>query len=692
MNENIEQNEDNSELTLKEKLFYKILPAVYIHELYTYYDFNSYEVGQFCIINFHGKNTVGIIWEIVSSDQINELLSKKNIVFKKIESLLSHIKKLSPEYLKLIEKIAYFHLESPGLVLKNMISVICSSYQKINKEKIDKILKKNNQISINIQNSAILNEFQLQAYSEYNLHSSDKNLFLIEGETGSGKTEVYLEIIKDVINQSNDSQVLILLPEVALTNAIIDRIKLRFSNKIEPICFHHDITNSKRIESFILSGYGNSRIFVGARSAIFLPFKNLKLIIVDEEHDQSFKQDQGGIIYHLMDIVFFRSQFENIKVILSSATPSLETIFLIKQKKIHRIFLNSIKKLESRMNIKIIDMKERTEDQYQIISNDVIENIQKNLNLGLQSMVFLNRRGYNHMIICNNCKNKLLCKNCSISLVYYKEIGKLYCHYCGLSNDIKNILCNICKDQSRNFKFFGFGIEKIHEIIKNHFSKAKIALLSSDSMSSKNIDDVISKIENSEIDIIIGTQILAKGHNFPNLKFLAVLDGGLNFSGIDLRSSERTYQILHQILGRIGRFDFSGDVIIQTNEPKSKILMALKSFNKTAFYISELNQRKEFNMPPFSTLIKINFSGLFKESVSIEANKFCDLIERTEHVNILGPSPSAIFKLNKKYRYNVFLQSDKKFDLHGFLLKNLKKISFNKKIIVKIDVNPMNFI
>jgi primosomal protein N' (replication factor Y) len=195
-----------------------------------------------------------------------------------------------------------------------------------------------------------------------------------------------------------------------------------------------------------------------------------------------------------------------------------------------------------------------------------------------------------------------------------------------------------------------------------------------------------------ETEIIIGTQILAKGHNFPKLGFLGVIDGGLNFSGIDLRSSEKTYQILHQILGRIGRFDFLGNVMIQTYEPKNLILKALQSFNKTEFYSNELKQRKMFEMPPFFSLIKISFSGSFKEAVEIEANKFAGLLPLHKEVKILGPAPSSIFKINKKYRFNVFLQSKKNFDLHNFLISSLKQMNFNKNILIKIDVNPMNFI
>ena len=306
----------------------------------------------------------------------------------------------------------------------------------------------------------------------------------------------------------------------------------------------------------------------------------------------------------------------------------------------------------------------------------------------LQSMIFLNRRGYNSVIICNKCQGKISCKNCSVSLIYHKERNKLFCPYCSYNTLINLARCNHCLEQN-NFKFYGFGIEKIFEMIKMQFPDKKIALLSSDN--SSEIQENIKLIEEGEIEIIVGTQILAKGHNFPKLGFLAVIDGGLNFSGVDLRSAEKTYQILHQIIGRLGRFDIKGEVVIQTYEPDNLILQSLLDHNRVKFYMSEFKNRQDFDMPPFCNLFKISFSDISEEKAMKLATKFATSLDYNKNVEIIGPSPSAIIRLNKMYRYNLIIKTNKTFNLQAFLYEQINKHNLSS-LKMRIDVNPMNFI
>lgn len=693
---------------MSNKFYYKILACAFLSDLLTYYDTQIYAIGSYCIVDLKGKKVLGIIWQNISYCLDNNSIKYE---IKKIEYILP-LPIISLQYLTWIEKIAYFNIESPGFILKHGLSVVNSSLKSfIEKKSLSKILLKNNNVNLfyneeqvneiinytkdylnlNAQfktdDNFLLNEFQQIAYQKFkqSMLSQMSSVFLLEGETGSGKTEVYLEIIKDLIANDFSSQILILVPEIALTNALLYRIEKRLG--LKTFYWNSSLSLKEKKECFLAVSFGIAKIIVGARSAIFLPFSNLKLIVIDEEHDASFKQDQG-FIYHCNDLAMLRSKYQKIPLILSSATPSLETIYAVKQKQIIRIALESPKSLQQRMNIILHDM---AKEEDSIFSKALLNRISFYIERKLQVMVFLNRRGYHSLIICKNCNNKLCCKNCTVNLTYHKELNRFYCHYCGFNIDTNQITCLICK-QNNGFRFKGFGIEKIYEILQENFPQAVIVMLSSDNNNSENMFKIISEIESGKIDIIVGTQILAKGHNFPHLGFLAILDGGLNFSGIDLRAAEKTFQILHQISGRVGRFDIKGEVFIQTYEPKNLILNALQSYNKTQFYARELSERQKFFMPPFYLMIKISFSAFFKETCLIEANKFVGSLPIESNIRILGPSPSAIFKLSKKYRYNVFLQSAKEFDLHGFLCAFLSKIKFNNKVVVRIDVNPLNFI
>ena len=667
--------------------YFKVLIPVFVNSLFTYSYESELWIGTYVIVNFNHKQCLGVVWQCDSS--IDIAVEK----IKAIEQIINLLPPLQASYLKIIDQIALDHIEVPGLILKNAIPIICSNFKFFLKEKNIKLIESINKESpeITCDENFQINPFQIKSVNEIQQQFDiGKNIVLLEGETGSGKTEVYLELIKNILLTNSDAQILILLPEIALTNSLLSRIEKRLGKHVQQ--WHSCMSIKEKRSSYYNAISGKSNIFIGARSGIFLPFKSLALIIIDEEHDPSFKQEQN-VIYHTIDIARIRLKHEHgCKLILSSATPSLETIYMIKKGLFGRSHLESRKTLQERMSIEVHDMKQEVSPLGGILSQKLIDKINHYNELGLQSMIFLNRRGYNSFIKCTQCYAHLSCPNCSVGLIYHKEIGKLYCHYCSYNEFVKHTSCQKCFT-SGQFTFKGFGIERVFELLTEAFPGKKLLLISSDNIvGNKELRIAIDKIESGEVNIIVGTQILAKGHNFPHLGFLGIIDGGLNFSGIDLRSAEKTYQILHQIAGRVGRFETKGEVLIQTYEPDNILLSALQKHNRTQFYISELESRQKFEMPPFHHIIKISFISKFKDIAELIANKFIASAQYNHNVKILGPAPSPIFRMNGLFRYNVFFQSIKEFALSEYLASQMKLNKIHKQVKIKIDVNPISFI
>lgn len=684
--------------------YYSVIVPTIINEALTYKSENIFIIGTFVVIKLRNKLCIGLIFATISESAIN-------FEIKEINQGLA-LPPLSKNQIQILTEVGHYQMEYLGTIFSIILKCVESFYKQTTSiENIVKVLNKNiskhypitpEQLNNFITTSINLDQFLYQFYEttirltdiqngalEKLNNSENKKIILLEGETGSGKTLIYLEKIKQILISNPSAQILILLPEIALTNAILKRVEEYLG--IKPIGWHSNLSAKDRKESFLAVIFNIARVIVGARSAIFLPFHNLKFIVIDEEHDNSFKQDQQ-VLYRTIDIAkIIAKHNRDLQIILSSATPSIETIYYVKEKIYTRVALESNKSLKERMKIFVENMSSE-KNKGNIISESIIERIQFYLEKNLQSMIFLNRRGYNSIIICKKCSSKLTCKNCSAGMIFHKELQKFFCSYCGFS--IKYLLakCTTCF-QEADFRFYGYGVEKVYELIAEKFpnliTNDRILLLSSDN--SQDLQEKIEKIENGQVDIIIGTQILAKGHNFPKLAFLGVIDGGLNFSGIDLNSAEKTYQILHQILGRLGRFDTIGECIIQTFDPKNLILQALLEQNKTKFYSYEFQQRKDFSMPPFSQLFKITFAHQEQEKALASALKFTNMIDYSKDIEIIGPSPSSIIKMNRMYRYNLMLKASHNFDLQAFLYEQFIKHKIRQSTF-RIDVSPANFV
>ncbi|KAG8156013.1 hypothetical protein JTE90_028683 [Oedothorax gibbosus] len=495
-----------------------------------------------------------------------------------------------------------------------------------------------------------------------------------------------------------NAQVLILLPEIVLTSQLVNRVRGQISKNL--VEWHSGLTPKTRRNNWLNIASGNAQIIIGARSALFLPYKNLKLIIIDEEHDSSFKQEQG-IIYNARDMAIILAKFENIPIILSSATPLLETIHHVKSGNYNHVKLTKRFGGAELPLIKVVDMR----NNKQWISSELFESIKQTIEKKQQVMLFLNRRGYAQLAVCKKCGYKISCLNCAVWLTYHKKKNALLCHHCSYQLKLPE-KCSNCQSE-QPLSLYGIGIERLLEEMVKLIPNAKTAMISSDQKSVSNVIDLVLK---EEVNIIIGTQIIAKGHNFPKLTLVGVMNADLSLENSDLRAAEKTYQLLHQVAGRSGRFNEKGMVIVQTNNPESSIIKALLHQKRDSFYEIELESRREAKMPPFSRLIALIIYGKNQIATQKAANEIvksllCHPSSSTtciqeknvsadkKEFEILGPSPAAINFLNNKYRYRVLLKIHNKHSLS--IQKKLKcwikNCNLNSSIAVIIDVDPVSF-
>ncbi len=533
-----------------------------------------------------------------------------------------------------------------------------------------------------------LNLEQQKAVETLNNNLNNYNVTLLDGITGSGKTETYLEIISKVIQ--NGKQVLVLVPEIGLTHEWQERFKSRFGSY--PAVWHSEIGKADKREIWKGISKGEIKVLLGARSSLFLPFQNLGLIIVDEEHDSSYKQEEG-IIYNARDMAIVRSKIKDIPLILASATPSLETINNVKTGKYNKVSLtkrySGIELPQIEIVNLLIDKPQKSDLGTSWLSPKLEKEIEEYLSNKEQIMLFLNRRGYAPLKICRNCGHKITCPHCSGFLVEHKKSGTLRCHHCNYV--IKNP--NICPEcgQIGELVSCGPGVERIEEEVNHKFPEAKTLILTSDSQD--NLKDNLDKIKNKEIDIIIGTQILAKGHNFPSLSLVGVIDADIGLIGGDLRASERTFQLLWQTSGRAGRHKEQGKVIIQTCFPNNKSIKAISEYKKDAFIEEELAGRKSLMMPPFGRLAAIIISGSIEEEV-VSFSKF--LLKKfpfnQKGLEIMGPCPAALYKINNKYRYRLLIKTALEIMPQPIISKILNEIKIPGSLKIQVDIDPYNFL
>ncbi|MCX6111782.1 MAG: primosomal protein N' [Proteobacteria bacterium] len=511
---------------------------------------------------------------------------------------------------------------------------------------------------------------------------------LLHGVTGSGKTEVYIEIAKETIK--NKRGVIIIVPEIALTPQLINRISAHFKGEISVI--HSEISRAKKYETWIKLSGGKSLLCIGARSAIFSPMPDIGLIVVDEEQDSSYKQDDR-LRYNARDLALVLGKQYDARVILSSATPSVETYHNAKEKKYSYVTLrNRVRGLCLPKTI-IVDLK-KADMVSENFSTEMVKNIKNALDKKEQIILYLNRRGYSNTIICKACGTRVSCPRCSITLTEHKNKKIMLCHYCGFERDIPNY-CSACK--SHSLYPVGSGTEKIYEEIETLFPEARIARMDSDSIKGKkSLGDILKKIADKKVDIIVGTQLLGKGHDFPEVTMVGIINADVTLHLPDFRSAEKTFHQVMQVSGRAGRM-CQGLVVLQSYIPEHFAIQNAIKNDYDGFYSEELTNRKEVLYPPFVNLVDIKFSSNSKD-ISFKSAKLAheaiQKIIKAKKMNVitLGPTPSPIPVINNRYRHHIVLKGKSRSDLNSLLKIFNQEYKKHKSLRLSIDVDPYSFI
>ena len=640
---------------------------------YSFTEDQIINVGSIVLVPFRNKNYLGVVRD--TSDKTNFDLKK----IKLIVDVSSY--SLSKKMIKFLEWIASYNLIPKGMVLK-MILPKSEAY-------FDKENEYENNENILTPNDLKLNDTQTKAREKIEdiISHNEYSTILLDGMPGSGKTEVYFDLIEK--NILDKKQSLILFPEVSLTNDFIKRIEKRFGYL--PDIWHSKITPSKKKKIIHKIISGRSQILIGTRSALFLPYKNLGMLVVDEEHDPSYKQEEKGI-YSARDMAVVRASIEKFTLILVSATPSLETIYNIDQKKYFHVKLKNKFSITPEPKITVIDMKKSKLKKNNWVSDELKKTILKKLSMDQQSLLFINKRGYAPMIICKSCGHKFTCKNCSSYLVEHLKDKKLLCHHCGYKLGSFQIKCQSCNNEDESFVDFGAGIEKIYNEIARDFPTAKICLFSSDHIkSSEDLNEKVEKIYNNKFDIIIGTQLITKGYHFPFLTCVGVVDADMTLRGGDLRASEKTYQMLYQVAGRAGRGDIPGEVYLQSYFPENETIKDLTNMDREKFYKKELNIRMRANLPPISKMAAIIVSGRNISDVQQACLKLSKSTPKIDNVDFYGPAPAPLSRLKGKHRLRFLIHEKKGRKIQKIILHWLSKVPQKPGVTITTDIDPQNF-
>jgi len=511
-------------------------------------------------------------------------------------------------------------------------------------------------------------------------------VYLLEGVTGSGKTEVYFEAIAEAI-RATTGQVMVLLPEIALTSQWLDRFRERFGEA--PVVWHSDLTLAQRRRAWMAVASGQARVVVGARSALFLPFAELSLIVVDEEHSPTYKQEEG-VMYNARDMAVVRGKMSACAVVLASATPSLETLINAQSEKYHWLYLGERHGEAVLPDIEAIDMRKMKMPAGQWLSPPLVDALGAGLEKGEQSLLYLNRRGYAPLTLCRSCGHRFECASCSAWLVEHRHKHQLMCHHCGYHTTMPD-KCPSCEAED-SLAACGPGVERLAEEVERLWPEARVAIMASDVMGHpERARQMIRQITDHEVDIIIGTQIVTKGYHFPALTLVGVIDADLGLGGGDPRAAERTFQQLEQVAGRAGRAEKPGRVFLQSYMPDHPVMAALIAGERDAFYEQEAESRERQGMPPFGKLVGLILSGADMAKVADAARHFVRYAPRDPRIQVLGPVPAPLARLRDRHRYRILLKAEKGINVQKVLSHWQKTAPKMKGVRLQIDVDPHSF-
>ncbi|MDU1411633.1 MAG: primosomal protein N' [Clostridium sp.] len=613
--------------------------------------------------NFKMKNVV----------VLGEPLSDK---FQKLDyiSIIDFIEKNSGVYNK-AELVNEFNIS-----LSRINTLIKHNFLKIEKS----IVNRYNEVKYKKYEEKTLNQLQQKCVDKILIHSLNKK-FLIHGITGSGKTEIYMNLVKNMMLQGKDS--IILIPEIALTPQMVERFKGRFGRDVA--IFHSRLSDGERFDEWMRVKMGKVKVAIGARSAIFLPFSNLGIIIIDEEHEGSYKSDSDPK-YNARDIASFKSNIEGCKVVLGSATPSVETYYKAQLGEYDLITLDKRADGAKLPEVEIVDMREELKiGNKSMFSRSLQEELAGCLSKGNQAIMFLNRRGFSTFVSCRECGYVFKCSNCDISLTYHKD-DNLTCHYCGTKQRALKI-CPKCK--SKYVKYFGVGTEQLEQSVKKTFAYSRTIRMDFDTTRGKNdYERIYNDFMSKKYNVLIGTQMIAKGLDFKDVTLVGIIAADLSLNLPDYRAAERTFQLVTQVAGRAGRGSKEGKVILQTYSPENYSIVYAAENDYVSFFNEEIMIRKLRDYPPFSKILAINLSSEKEELLIKSTHNLAEnlkiLIEKSDNIELLGPCPCGVSKIKNNYRWQIIIKGN--FD-DDFAL-NIKKIVYNKinykDIRVGIDINP----
>ena len=681
--------------------------------IYEALDFNTLKINEVSDI-LDKKNTYSVIQKMILKGfielnfEINEKYKPKllNVIYLNKELLeeqkIKNAFKIlysSPKQKEILMQIIsnlksqkYIILKDFKKIIKFSDSTIKGLEQKgfitINKIKIE---RNDNKLE-HYSKTNDLSESQLNALDQVQSQLKYKDVILLEGVTSSGKTEIYIKIIEDYLNK--EMQVLYLLPEISLTTQIIQKLKIHFGDKISVFHSRYSLNERTEVWENIKKNQNKSRLIVGARSSVFLPFQNLGLIIIDEEHEISYKQQEPSPRYNARDSAIYLSKLNNSKVILGSATPSIESSFNAKNNKYGYVKLKERFGNIEMPNIFTIDMKNELKHEYSsIFSLRLVEEIEKTIKDGKQVILFRNRRGYSPQWLCDSCGQNVMCDNCDVSLTYHISSNSLKCHYCGFSSKAEK-KCSTCGFDTMIYK--GDGTQQIEEVIKEIFPDVRSKRMDWDSTRGKwSFDKIINSFANHEVDILIGTQMITKGLDFKNVNLVGVLntDHFLNFP--DFRAHEKAFQVLTQVAGRSGRSGQRGKVFLQTYQPEHPIIKNVINNDYDEMYNNQLIERKDYNYPPFVRLIRITLKDKSYEKL----NSSSDWINKVMRANykgiVLGPVYPEVSRIKNKYHKEFLIKLAGLKELNNFrntfqsIIKSFDSISKYRSVRIIVDVDPI---
>ena len=632
----------------------------------------SIKIGSFVTVPLGKKESLGIVWD-------NGEGAVEASKLKAIKAILD-LEPLPKATRAFVDWVAGYTLTPPGSILKMLLGGQLRPLKE--KDKLEYPLP---DPTHRVREFSSEQQKAVQSLVD-DVLASKYAVTLLDGVTGSGKTEVYAEALAACFKEGK--QGLVLLPEIAMTAALFDRLTDRFG--VAPTLWHSGLSEKQRRLNWNAIKQGKAKFILGARSALFLPYENLGVIVVDEEHEAAYKQEEG-VIYHGRDMAVVRAHLGQIPIILASATPSLETLHNVQQGKYKHLVLQSRFGKARMPKIELIDLRHEKMSAQSFISPPLLDNLKKTIESGHQSMLFLNRRGYAPLTLCRACGNRLQCPSCTSWLIEHKRTGRLHCHQCGYSTALPKV-CPSCEAEDK-FAACGPGIERIAEEVAAQLPNARFAIMASDTLDGPQAAEALVKqMADHELDLLIGTQIMAKGYHFPRLTLVGVIDADLGLTGGDPRAAERTFQLLQQVAGRSGRAEDKGTVFLQTTNPDHPVMRALIKGDRDAFMRAEMRERQNYHLPPFGRLAGLTVSGTDRKQVIQVAQMLAAAAPQNDRMRILGPAPAPFVLLRGKTRYRLSVQAARTVNLPAAIEAWISPLLIPRSIKLQIDIDPYSFL